>query len=102
MHIREQLSIREIAKRTNLSRNAIRQWLKSPDMSEPKYPERCIVSAVDPYVDKLRSWLETDSHRPKRDCRTAKIMFKAIEVLGYPGSYMWACIQVRKMRQELW
>jgi transposase len=61
MHIREKLSIREIARRTNLSRNTVRQWLKSPEMSEPKYPERRVVSVVDPYVDQLRSWLETDS-----------------------------------------
>ena len=70
MHIREKLSIREIARRTNLSRNTVRQWLKSPEMSEPKYPERCIASVVYPYVDQLRSWLQTDSHRPKRDRRT--------------------------------
>ena len=101
MHIREKLSIREIARRTNLSRNTIRQWLKSPEMSEPKYPERCVASVVDPYVDQLRSWLETDSHRPKRDRRTAKIMFEAIKALGYPGSYVRACVRVRKLRQEL-
>ena len=101
MYIREKLSIREIARRTNLSRNTIRQWLKSPEMSEPKYPERCVASVVDPYVDQLRSWLETDSHRPKRDRRTAKIMFEAIKALGYPGSYVRACVRVRKLRQEL-
>ena len=101
MHIREKLSIREIARRTNLSRNTVRQWLKSPEMSEPKYPERCVASVVDPYIDQLRSWLETDSHRPKRDRRTAKIMFDAIKALGYPGSYVRTCVRVRKLRQEL-
>ena len=44
MYIREKLSIREIARRTNLSRNTVRQWLKSPEMGEPKYPERRIAS----------------------------------------------------------
>jgi transposase len=78
MHIREKLSIREIARRTNLSRNTVRQWLKSLEMSEPKYPKRRVVSVVDPYSDQLRSWLETDSHRPKRDRRTAKIMIEPI------------------------
>ena len=59
-------------------------------MSEPKYPERHVVSVIDPYSDQLRSWLETDSHRPKRDRRTAKIMFEAIKAQGYTGSYVRA------------
>jgi transposase len=101
MYIREKLSIREIARRTNLSRNTVRQWLKSAEMSEPKYPKRHVVSVVDPYVEQLRSWLETDSHRPKRDRRTARIMFEAIKAQGYLGSYVRACVRVRKLRQEL-
>ena len=40
MHIREKLSVREIPRRTNISRNTVRQWLKSPEISEPKYPQR--------------------------------------------------------------
>jgi transposase len=100
-HIREKLSIRDIARRTNLSRNTIRQWLKSPEMSEPKYPERWVTSVVDPYSDQLRSWLQTDSHRPKRDHRTAKIMFEAIRAQRYAGSYVRVCVRIRKLRQEL-
>ncbi|NEX63127.1 hypothetical protein, partial [Noviherbaspirillum galbum] len=34
MHFREQLSIREIERRTNLSRNTIRKWLREPAMTE--------------------------------------------------------------------
>ena len=50
MHIREKCSIGEIARRLNLSRNTVRQRLKSVEMGEPKYPERCVVSVVHPYV----------------------------------------------------
>lgn len=82
MHIREKLTIREIATRTNLSRNTVRQWLKSPEMSKPKYPERCVVIVVDPYSDQLRSWIETDSHRRKRDRCTGKIMHESIKARG--------------------
>ena len=28
-------------------------------------------------------------------------MFEAIKALGYPGSYVRACVRVRKLRQEL-
>jgi transposase len=101
MHIREQLSIREIAKSTNLSRNTARQWLREPAMTEPKYPERPGVSIVDPYVDRLRQWIQADSHRLKRDRRTAKIMFEAIKAQGYAGSYVRAAIHARRLRQEI-
>ena len=30
MHLRDKLSLHEIAKRTGLSRNTIRRWLKTP------------------------------------------------------------------------
>ena len=54
-------------------------------MGEPKYLQRQITGVVDPYGDQLRNWLEIDSHRPKRDRRTARIMFEAIKA---HGSYM--------------
>ncbi|MET3120286.1 transcriptional regulator with XRE-family HTH domain [Undibacterium sp. GrIS 1.8] len=38
MYFRDKLSIREIARRTNLSRNTISKWLKKEAMQEPKYP----------------------------------------------------------------
>ena len=101
MHIREKLSIREIARRTNLSRNTVKQWLKQPEMREPKFPPRQVSSVVDPYGDQLRSWLQTDSHRPKRDRRTAKVMFELIKAQGYSGSYTRVSTRVRKLRQEL-
>lgn len=101
MHLREKLSIREIARRTNLSRNTIRQWLRQPEMTEPKYPERTTTSIVDPYVEQLRQWVQTDSHRAKRDRRTAKVMFEAIQAQGYAGSYTRVAIRVRKLQQEI-
>ncbi|WP_354362982.1 helix-turn-helix domain-containing protein, partial [Undibacterium sp. GrIS 1.8] len=36
MYFRDKLSIREIARRTNLSRNTISNWLKKEAMQEPK------------------------------------------------------------------
>ena len=101
MYIREKLSIREIARQTHLSRNTVRQWLKHAEMREPKYATRQRVSVVDPYSDQLRSWLETDSHRPKRDRRTAKAMFEAIKASGYAGSYPRVSVYVRKLKQVI-
>ena len=55
-HFREQLSIREICRRTGLSRNTIRKYLRL-DGVEPKFkvPER--PSKLDPFADRLSAWL---------------------------------------------
>ena len=50
--LREKLPIREIARRTGLSRNTVRKYLKAGTI-EPKFlvPER--PSKLDPFADKL-------------------------------------------------
>ncbi|NEX60952.1 IS21 family transposase [Noviherbaspirillum galbum] len=101
LHLRDKLSIREIARRTNLSRNTIRHWLRQPDMTELTYPDRQNKSIVDPYVDQLRQWIGANSHRPKRDRRTSKAMFEALKAQGYAGSYTRIAIRARQLRQEL-
>ena len=54
MALREKLPIREIARRTGLSRNTIRKYLKAGTV-EPKFsvPER--PSKLDPFADKLQA-----------------------------------------------
>ena len=37
MHLRDRLSIREVARRTGLSRNTVREWLRKPQVVEPCY-----------------------------------------------------------------
>jgi transcriptional regulator with XRE-family HTH domain len=51
-HFREHLSIREICRRTGLSRNTIRKYLRAGGV-EPKFkvPER--PSKLDPFADRL-------------------------------------------------
>jgi transposase len=71
MHLRDKLSIREISRRTNLSRNTIRQWLRQPNMVEPKYSQRPVISVVEPYFEQIRQWLKADSHRGKKEHHTA-------------------------------
>ena len=60
MHLRDGLPLREIAKRTGLSRNTIRRWLRS-GQSEPVYPKRVSPSRLDPYRAQLETWLRADS-----------------------------------------
>ena len=51
-HYRDHFSIREISRRTGLSRNTVRKYLRS-DGVEPKFAVPDRPSKLDPYADKL-------------------------------------------------
>ena len=84
--LREQLSIREIAKRTGLSRNTIRKYLRSGD-KEPSYAKRESVSRLDPFAEKLAQWLKTEAGKNRKQRRTLKQMHAELMELGFDGSY---------------
>src|SRR5450830_1905603 len=84
---RERLSISEIARQTSLSRNTIKKWLKERETCEPKYHRPKSVSKITPFESTIQLALQTDSHRPKRDRRTALMLFKEIQKVGFDGSY---------------
>lgn len=92
---RDKLSIKEICRQTGLSRNAVRTWLRANEMAQPKYPPRRIVTKLDDYADTLKTWLETDSGRNKRERRTRGQMWLALCALGYTGSYARVCAFAR-------
>ena len=71
MYFRDQLSINEIARRTSLSRNTVKKWLRQPNGSEPAYERRSMPTKLTPYEEQLKQALIADSYRPKRDRRTA-------------------------------
>ena len=100
MHLRDHVPLREIAKRTGLSRNTIRSWLRRPEMTEPKYPDRAVKTVIDPWVETLSAWLATDARRPSRDRRTAKFMFQSLQAQGYTGGYGRVCAFVRRWKEE--
>ncbi len=60
---RDHYSIREISRRTGLSRNTVRKYLHS-DSVEPKFnvPDR--PSKLDPYADKLSQMLRQEGGKP--------------------------------------
>jgi transposase len=84
---RERLSISEIARQTSLSRNTIKKWLKESESCEPKYHRPKAVSKITPFESTIQLALQTDSHRPKRDRRTALMLFREIQQEGFTGSY---------------
>ncbi len=53
-HHRDEMPIREIARRTGLSRNTVRKYLAS-GVVEPKYPKRKSPSKMDDYTAALNN-----------------------------------------------
>lgn len=100
MHRRDGLSLRDIARRTGLSRNTIRDWLRQADIVEPRYPKRAVKSVVDPWAEQLTSRLNADRHRAKRERRTARVLYQAIRSQGYAGGYGRVSAFVRRWRTE--
>ena len=85
-HLRDQMSIREIVKRTGLSRNTIKKYLRN-DIVTPQYMGQGHVSKLSPYLDKLQQWLKTESNRGRKERRSVKQLYHDLVKLGYLGSY---------------
>ena len=79
---RDGMSIREITRRTGLSRNTIRKYLRS-DAVEPKFEIVIRPSRLDPYADRLSGWLKTETAKSRKQRRTAKQIHADLVVLGY-------------------
>ena len=81
-HYRDHFSIREVSRRTGLSRNTVRKYLRS-DTVEPKFniPDR--PSKLDPYADKPSQM----SGKSRKQKRTTKQLHADLGTLGYDGSY---------------
>ena len=63
MHFREHLTISEIQRRTSLSRNTIKKWLRGSEA--PHQQRRNRDSKLTPFEPLLKLALETDAHRPQ-------------------------------------
>jgi transposase len=96
---RDNLSISEIQRRTSLSRNTIKVWLKETCPDNYKYPKRPKVDGkLTPFVPTLLLALDADARRPKRDRRTVLMLFEAIKKDGYTGGYSILTDYVRNWR----
>jgi transposase len=65
------MSIREISRRTGLARNTVKKHLRSEE-SEPKYPRRVSSSKLDPYAEKLATWLVIEATKSRKQRRTLR------------------------------
>jgi len=97
--LRDQLSIREIARRTGLSRNTIRKYLRS-DIVEPKFKVPDRPSKLDAFADQLAHWLKTEASKPRKQKRTLKQLHADLVALGYQGSYGRVAAFARAWKEE--
>jgi transposase len=104
-HFRDHLSIREISRRTGLSRNTVRRYLRSGS-EEPKFnlPDR--PSKLDAFADKLSHMLRQEAGKSRKQKRTILQLHADLVLLGYNGSYNrvaafardWKAARLREQR----
>ena len=72
-HLREGIPIREIERRTGLSRNTIRKYLRAGTV-EPKFKVPKRPSKLDAFAEKLSGWLQIEAGKSRKQKRTARQM----------------------------
>lgn len=87
MKFREHLTISEIVRRTSLARNTIKKWLRESNSDNVKYHRATKEKLITPYTPWLEQALKADSHRPRKDRRTARRLFEEIKQQGFIGDY---------------
>ena len=85
-YIRDRISIREIARRLDISRNTVRRYIRT-EAIEPSYPSRKSSSSLDEFAPQLTAWLSAEAVKSRKQRRTLKQMFLDLKELGYKGSY---------------
>lgn len=99
MSLRLKLPIREIARRTGVSRNTVKKHLKA-DTVEPKFaiPDR--PSKLDPFAEKLGGWLKSEAGKSRKQRRTLKQLHADLVALGFTGSYSRVAAFARDWRAD--
>ncbi len=98
-HFREGMPTREIERRTGLSRNTIRKYLRAGDV-EPKFKVPARPSQLDAFAGKLTAWLRGQTSKSRKQRRAAKQVHADLVVLGYGGSYNRVAAFVRDWKAE--
>jgi len=98
-HVRDNMPIREIVRKTGIARNTIRKYLANK-VVEPKYPSRKTPSKLDDYAAKLTLWLKTEAGKGRKQKRSLKQLHSDLVQLGYTGSYDRVAAFAKRWRQE--
>lgn len=97
--LREQMSIREIARRTGLSRNTVKKYLRAGE-EMPRYAKRTSSSKLDPYAEKLTTWLAIEATKSRKQRRNLRQIHTDLVALGFDGSYGRVAAFYRKWQAD--
>ena len=97
MHLRQKLSIREIARLTGVSRNTVTKHLAANTI-EPKFATPDRQSKIDPLAEKLAGWLKSEAGKSRKERRTVKQLHADLVALGFTGSYAPVAAFARRCR----
>ena len=100
MHLRDGLSISDISRRTSLSRNTVKRYLRAPATSELRYQRESPPTKLTPFEPQLIRALQTDAHRPRKERRTAVVLFAELKAGGFDGDYSRVTEFIRSWRRE--
>ena len=99
MSLRQKLPIREIARRTGLSRNTVKKHLKAGTV-EPQFAISDRPSKLDPFAEKLAGWLKSETGKSRKQRRTLKQLHADLVALGFTGSYSRVAAFARDWRAD--
>ena len=97
--LRDKMPIREISRRTGLSRNTVKKYLRE-GVVEPKFKTPSRSSKLDPYAERLSAWLLAQTRQPRKDRLTIKQMHEDLAKLGFDGSYERVAAFARAWRAD--
>ena len=98
-HLVKGESISAIARDLKLSRNTINKYLHTKEVSSYRR-SRQPRPQLGEFQSMLEGWLETESHLPKFQRRTAKRLFEGLQEKGYQGAYDSIQRFVRQWKQQ--
>jgi len=98
LRLRDKLTISEIARRTSLSRNTVKAWLREPVRREMRYARPAGRKKLDAHLSWLHEALETDARRPRMQRRTAWRLYEQLRGEGFAGHYCRVTEAIRAWR----
>lgn len=84
--LRDKMPIREIARRTGVSRNTIEKYLRV-EAVEPRFKTPSRPSKLDPCACRLSAWLLAQTRKSYKERRTVKLMYEDLVLLGDDEAY---------------
>ncbi len=89
LHLRDQVSLREISKRLEISRNTVMRYQRAETV-EPAYADRRSPTSFDKYGFNLSAWFQTETTKSRKQLRVRwDLTGSTIESQPSPDSGRW-------------